>query len=177
LAGYWRSLHLVSENPIDLFYPLKNSPVVKNQMRQSRSRYPPSFLIQSKFNEPPGFCGVPSGGKEVWQARPEGNQYRLMVTLVRNQVRYVIRDEGCIGQSCLDLGPKVEATPDIRCKLRSGCRTMLQKGCPQELPGYDTRIASKHLLSGVSVLYEPILIRTLPVPGPDATRDAIPYIP
>ena len=54
MAGHWRSLHLVSENPIDLFYPLKNSPVVKKQTRQSRSRYTPSFLIQSKFNEPPG---------------------------------------------------------------------------------------------------------------------------
>ena len=74
-----------------------------------------------------------------------------MVTLVKSQVRYFIRDQDCIGRSCLELGPEVKAAPDIRCKLRSGCRTMLQKGCPRELPGYDAGIASKHMLSGISV--------------------------
>jgi hypothetical protein len=58
---------------------------------------------------------------------------------------------------------------------------MLQKGCPQELPGYDTRIAAKHMLGGVSVLHEPTPSRILPVPCPDGTpyanRDATPYIP
>jgi hypothetical protein len=52
---------------------------------------------------------------------------------------------------------------------------MLGKGCPRQLPKYDAQIAGKHLLSGVSVLHEPDLTRTLPVPGPDATyadRDA-----
>lgn len=57
---------------------------------------------------------------------------------------------------------------------------MLQKGCPQQLPDYDPRIASRHVLSGVSVLHEPAPNRILPVPCPDATyanRDAIPYFP
>ena len=106
----------------------------------------------------------------------------LVVTLVKSQVRYFVRDQDCIGRSCLDLGPEVKATPDIRCKLvRSACRTLLQKGCPRELPGYNAQIASRYMLSGVSVLHEPILTRTLPVPCPDATpyanRDATPYIP
>ena len=103
-----------------------------------------------------------------------------MVTLVKSQVRYFIRDQDCIGRSCLELGPEVKATPDIRCKLRSGCRTMLQKGCPKQLPGYDARIASRHMLSGVSVFHEPIQTRTRTLPIPDAAfieRDATPYIP
>ena len=103
-----------------------------------------------------------------------------MVTLVKSQVRYFVRDQDCIGRSCLDLGPEVKAAPDIRCKLRSGCRTMLQKGCPKQLPGYDARIASRHMLSGVSVFHEPIQTRTRTLPIPDAAfieRDATPYIP
>ena len=103
-----------------------------------------------------------------------------MVTLVRNQVRYFVKDQDCIGRSCLDLGPEVKVTLDdkgidIRCRMRSACRTLLQKGCPRELPGYDARIASRHMLSGVSVFHEPIQTRILPVPCPDATfvnRDA-----
>jgi hypothetical protein len=57
---------------------------------------------------------------------------------------------------------------------------MLQKGCPKQLPGYDARIASRHMLSGVSVFHEPIQTRTRTLPIPDAAfieRDATPYIP
>src|SRR5215469_6778945 len=101
-----------------------------------------------------------------------------MVTLVKRQVRYFIRDQNCIGRPCLDLGPEVKATPDIRCKLhRSGCRTMLQKGCPKQLPDYDQAIAEKHRLSGISVFHEPIQTRTRTLPIPDAAfveRDATP---
>jgi hypothetical protein len=108
-----------------------------------------------------------------------------MITLARNQVRYSIRDEDCIGRSCLDLGPEVKVTLDdkgidIRCRMRSVCRTLLQKGCPRELPGYDARIAAKHMLSGISVFHEPVPTRILPVPIPDAAfveRDATPYLP
>ena len=109
----------------------------------------------------------------------------LVVTLVKSQVRYFVRDEDCIGRSCLDLGPEVKVTLDdkgidIRCRMRSACRTLLQKGCPRELPGYDARIAAKHMLSGISVFHEPVPTRILPVPIPDAAfveRDATPFIP
>jgi hypothetical protein len=64
--------------------------------------------------------------------------------------------------------------------MRSACRRMLQKGCPRELPGYDAQIASRHMLAGVSLSYEPTLTRTRTLPIPDAAfveRDATPYIP
>ena len=106
-----------------------------------------------------------------------------MATLVKSQVRYFVRDEDCLGRGCLDLGEAKAILDDkgidIRGKVRSACRRMLQKGCPRDLPGYDARIAAKHSLSGISVLQEPILTRTLPIPN-DATftrRDATPYIP
>ena len=109
-----------------------------------------------------------------------GGSETLVVTLVKSQVRYFVRDQDCIGRSCLDLGPEVKAAPDIRCKLRSGCRTMLGKGCPRELPAYDARIASRHMLAGVSLSYKPTLTRTRTLPIPDAAfarRDATPYLP
>ena len=101
-----------------------------------------------------------------------------MATLIRNQVRYFVKDQDCIGRACLDLGPATldDKGIDIRCRMRSACRRMLQKGCPGELPGYDTRIASKHMLEGISVFHEPIPTRILPVPCLDVTtytpRDA-----
>ena len=104
----------------------------------------------------------------------------LVVTLVKSQVRYFIRDQDCIGRSCLELGPEVKAAPEIRCKLRSGCRTMLQKGCPRELPGYDALVAAKRMANGVCVAHEPTLTRTRTLPIPDAAfarRDATPYLP
>jgi hypothetical protein len=108
-----------------------------------------------------------------------------VVTLVRSQVRYFIRDQDCIGRSCLELGPAVKVTfddqgIDIRCRMRSACRTMLQKGCPRELPAYDALIAAKRMANGVCVAYEPTLTRTRTLPIPDAAfarRDATPYLP
>jgi len=93
-----------------------------------------------------------------------------VITLVRSQVRYFVRDQDCIGRPCLDLGPEVKVTLDdkgidTRCRMRSGCHRMLQKGCPRELPGYDAQIASRNMFErGVSVLHESIPNRILPVP-------------
>jgi hypothetical protein len=79
-----------------------------------------------------------------------------MSTLVTNDVRYFVRDADCLGRSCLDLGREIKPVRDdkgfdIRCKMHSGCRRMLGKGCPLALPRYDRQIAEKHMLSGVRV--------------------------
>jgi hypothetical protein len=98
-----------------------------------------------------------------------------VATLIRNQVKYFVRDEACLGRGCLDLGESKPVLDGKGTEVRSACRRMLQKGCPRELPKYDTQVAAKHGLSGVSVFHEPIQTRTLPVPCPDATfvnRDA-----
>ena len=40
---------------------------------------------------------------------------------------------------------------DIRSRMHSGCRTMLVKGCPRELPGFDRWIEEKRRVDGVRI--------------------------
>jgi hypothetical protein len=73
-----------------------------------------------------------------------------MSTLIKNGVTYFVRDPYCLGRSCLDLGPNVEASDDEKgLDVSSSCRTMLVKGCPRELPTYDAEPSEKRGLIGV----------------------------
>jgi hypothetical protein len=79
-----------------------------------------------------------------------------MATLIKNDVRYFVRDADCFGRSCLDLGGEIKPTfddkgLDIRCRMHSVCRRMSKPGCPRELPDYDRWIADKRRNEGLTI--------------------------
>jgi hypothetical protein len=77
-----------------------------------------------------------------------------MATLIKNHIEYFVGDAGCLGRSCLDLGPDVkrifeEKGKEIYGRVHSHCRRMLQPGWPRELPAYDVELSEKRRLIGV----------------------------